>query len=71
MKIQEDATAVNIPKKAFVLFYEILESMAEGKTVTLLPTIALSSTNQSVLKQKRSKHLALLPKQAQELNLGY
>jgi excisionase family DNA binding protein len=112
IKIQEDANAVNIPKKAFVLLYEILENMAEGNTVTIIPTSSQLSTQQAAdmlnvsrphivsllekgeipfnkagthrrielsdllaykktLKQKRSKNLAFLAKQAQELNLGY
>lgn len=39
IKIQEDATVINIPKKAFVLLYEILENMAVGNTVTIIPII--------------------------------
>jgi len=47
IKIQNDADFVSIPKKAFSLLLEILSNMAEGKSMTLIPSDADISTQQA------------------------
>jgi len=47
IKISNDANFVNIPKKAFALLLEVLSNMAEGKSMTLIPSDADISTQQA------------------------
>lgn len=112
IRIQESGEYITLPKKALELLFHILSNMAEGKTVSLIPSESEVSTQQAAdmlnvsrphivklleegtipfkkvgshrrilledllkyeaeLKEKRSKNLEFLAKQAQELNLGY
>lgn len=47
IKISNDANFVYIPKKAFALLLEVLSNMAEGKSMTLIPSDADISTQQA------------------------
>lgn len=112
IRIQESGEYITLPKKALELLFHILSNMAEGKTVSLIPSESEVSTQQAAdmlnvsrphivklleegtipfkkvgshrrilledllkyeaeLKERRSKNLEFLAKQAQELNLGY
>jgi excisionase family DNA binding protein len=47
MKLQRSDVYLKIPTKAFELFIDILRNMAEGKSITLLPSDAALSTQQA------------------------
>lgn len=47
IKVQEQRQFLRIPKKAFHLLVEILNNMAEGKSITLLPSDTEISTQQA------------------------
>lgn len=110
--VKDSGETIQVPKKAYLLFIEIIEQMALGKSVHLLPGDSELTTQQAAdilnvsrpyfvklledgeipftktgshrkvrladlmeynrtLKSIQRKHLDLLAKQAQELNLGY
>jgi excisionase family DNA binding protein len=45
--IEEKGESLKVPKKAFSLLLDILENMAEGKSVTLIPSDTQVSTQQA------------------------
>lgn len=47
IKTQEMGEYLAIPKKAFFLLFDILQNMAEGKSITLLPSDSEVSTQQA------------------------
>ncbi len=47
IKVQEQRKFLRIPKKAFHLLVEILNNMAEGKSITLIPSDTEISTQQA------------------------
>jgi excisionase family DNA binding protein len=47
IKIQEDDEFIEVPKKALELLYYILSNMAEGKSVSLIPSDSEVSTQQA------------------------
>jgi excisionase family DNA binding protein len=47
LKLQRSDVYLKIPIKAFELFIDILRNMAEGKSITLLPSDAALSTQQA------------------------
>ena len=47
IRIQENGDSLKIPKKAVLLLFEILDSMAQGKSFTLIPSDAEVSTQQA------------------------
>jgi excisionase family DNA binding protein len=47
MKIQQKGVYLRIPIKAFELLLDILRNMADGKSITLLPSDATLSTQQA------------------------
>ncbi len=47
IKISENEDFLKIPKKALSLLFEILNNMAEGKSLTLIPSDAEVSTQQA------------------------
>ncbi len=47
IRIHENGEYLRIPKKALSLLYTILENMAEGKSITLIPSEAEISTQQA------------------------
>ncbi len=47
IKIQEEGEFLPIPKKAFHLLVEILSNMADGKSITLIPSEVEMSTQQA------------------------
>jgi excisionase family DNA binding protein len=47
IKIQEKGEFLKIPKKALSLLSDILDNMAEGKSITLIPSDAEVSTQQA------------------------
>jgi excisionase family DNA binding protein len=47
IKINGSGEFLKIPKKALLLLYEILKNMAEGKSITLIPSDAEISTQQA------------------------
>jgi excisionase family DNA binding protein len=47
IKIYKEAEFVSIPKKAFVLLFDILENMAEGKSVKILASSTEISTQKA------------------------
>jgi excisionase family DNA binding protein len=112
IKIQESDQFIIVPKKALDLLFSILSNMAEGKSISLIPSDSEVSTQQAAdmlnvsrphivklletgkipfkkvgshrrillqdllryeaaIEEQRTKSLAFLAKQAQELNLGY
>lgn len=62
IKIHNEEEYVSIPMKAFSLLYEILSIMAEGKSITLIPSDANLSTQQAadMLKVSRPHIVKLL-----------
>ncbi len=47
IKIQESGDFVKIPRKALALLFIIINNMAEGKSITLIPSGAEVSTQQA------------------------
>jgi len=47
IKVQDEGRYLEIPPKAFSLLYDILSNMAEGKSVTLIPSDSEVSTQQA------------------------
>lgn len=47
IKIQESGDFLRIPKKALSLLFDILNNMAQGKSITLIPSDAEVSTQQA------------------------
>jgi excisionase family DNA binding protein len=47
IKLQEKGEVLEIPKKAFSLLIDILKNMAEGKSITLLPSNSQVTTQQA------------------------
>lgn len=47
IKIQEKGDFLRIPKKALYLLYDILSNMAEGRSITLIPSDMEVSTQQA------------------------
>jgi excisionase family DNA binding protein len=47
IKIQEKGDFLRIPKKALSLLFDILSNMAQGKSITLIPSDAEVSTQQA------------------------
>lgn len=47
IKLQERGEVLEIPKKAFSLLIDILKNMAEGRSVTLLPSDSQVTTQQA------------------------
>ena len=47
MKLNQSDVYLKIPTKAYELFIDILRHMAEGKSITLLPSDATLSTQQA------------------------
>ena len=47
IKVQNRKEALIIPKKALVLLFDILNNMADGKSITLIPSDAELSTQQA------------------------
>jgi excisionase family DNA binding protein len=47
IKIQESGSFLRIPKKALSLLFDILDNMAEGKSITIIPSDAEVSTQQA------------------------
>lgn len=47
IRIQENGEFLKIPKKAVLLLFEILDSMAQGKSFTLIPSDSEISTQQA------------------------
>ncbi len=47
IKIQDGGEVLEIPKKAFALLIDILENMAEGRSITLIPSDSQVSTQQA------------------------
>jgi excisionase family DNA binding protein len=64
IKIQENGEFLEIPKKALYLLFDILKNMAEGKSITLLPSDAQVSTQQAadLLNVSRPHLIKLLEK---------
>jgi excisionase family DNA binding protein len=61
IKFQETGEYLKIPKKAFDLLSDILHSMAQGRTVTLIPLDSVVSTQQAADMLKVSRpHLVKL-----------
>lgn len=47
IKIEERGTYITIPKKALALLFDILSNMAQGKSITLIPSDTVVSTQQA------------------------
>jgi excisionase family DNA binding protein len=47
IKLQENGEFLRIPKKALLLLSDILQNMAEGKSITLIPSDFEVSTQQA------------------------
>lgn len=47
IKVQEEGEFITIPKKALTLLSDIIENMAEGKTVSIVPSNSEVSTQQA------------------------
>lgn len=47
IKVQDEGKYLEIPPKAFSLLFDILSNMAEGKSVTLIPSDSEVSTQQA------------------------
>lgn len=47
IKIEERGTFITIPKKALALLFDILSNMAQGKSITLIPSDTVVSTQQA------------------------
>lgn len=47
IKIQETGEFITIPKKALALLSDIIQNMAEGKTITIVPSNSELSTQQA------------------------
>jgi excisionase family DNA binding protein len=47
IKIEERGTFIAIPKKALTLLFDILSNMAQGKSITLIPSDTVVSTQQA------------------------
>jgi excisionase family DNA binding protein len=47
IKVQDDGKYIEIPPKAFSLLYDILCKMAEGKSITIIPSDSEVSTQQA------------------------
>jgi len=47
IKVQDEGKYLEIPPKAFSLLYDILSNMAEGKSVTIIPSDTEVSTQQA------------------------
>jgi excisionase family DNA binding protein len=47
IKIQESGNFLRIPKKALALLFDILDNMAQGKSITLIPSDTEVSTQQA------------------------
>ena len=64
IKIQENEEYLTIPKKALTLLFDILCNMAEGKSITLIPSDAEISTQQAaeILNVSRPFFVKLLEK---------
>ena len=64
IKLQEEGDFLSIPQKALFLLLEILDSMAEGKSITLIPSEADVSTQQAadILHVSRPHLVKLLEK---------
>jgi excisionase family DNA binding protein len=62
IKFQEKDEFLRIPKKALFLLFDILTSMADGKSVTLIPSDAVVSTQKAadLLKVSRPHLVKLL-----------
>jgi excisionase family DNA binding protein len=66
IKLQEKGEVLEIPKKAFSLLITILKNMAEGKSITLLPSDSQVSTQQAADLLKVSRpHLVKLLEQGE------
>lgn len=66
IKVQDRKEALIIPKKALVLLFDILSNMADGKSITLIPSDAELSTQQAadLLNVSRPHIVTLLEKGA-------
>lgn len=62
--IDDSKKALEIPKKALILLFTILDNMADGKSITLLPSDAEISTQQAadILNVSRPHVVSLLNK---------
>ncbi|MEO8823512.1 MAG: excisionase family DNA-binding protein [Ginsengibacter sp.] len=62
IKIQEKGEFLKIPKKALSLLFDILNNMAEGKSITIIPSDTELSTQQAadILKVSRPHLVKLL-----------
>ena len=47
IKIQESGEYITIPKKALTLLFSIIHNMAEGKSISIVPSISEVSTQQA------------------------
>lgn len=66
IKLQEKGEVLEIPQKAFSLLITILKNMAEGKSITLLPSDAQVTTQQAADLLKVSRpHLVKLLEQGE------
>jgi excisionase family DNA binding protein len=47
IKIEDGGQLIKIPKRALLMLFEIIQTMAEGKSITLIPTDSELSTQQA------------------------
>ena len=62
IKVQEAADFITIPKKALLLLHSIIQNMAEGKTISIVPSNSEVSTQQAadILNMSRPHLVKLL-----------